>query len=89
MACGRDVVDFCNTWAGVRAGFMLWGGYCILLSHLIMLQLLYQRGHTLGLLLGLERLDERLNGGDDCAARGGGDGGTGRGFGGGLSIERL
>lgn len=66
VACGNDVVEFCNTWAGLRAGFILWGGYCILLSHLVMLQLLYQRGHTLGLLLGLQRLEERLDGDGDA-----------------------
>lgn len=63
VACGGDVVDFCNTWTSVRAGLVLWGGYCILLSHLLMLQLLYQRGNTLALLLGLQRFEENLDGG--------------------------
>lgn len=63
VACGEDVVSFCNTWVDVRASFLLWGCLCILLSHLLMLQLLHQRGHTLGLLMGLQRFEEKLNGG--------------------------
>ena len=62
VECGTQVVQFCNAWVKVKASYVLWGCLCILLSHLIMLQLLYRRNHSLRLLLALERFSEQLSG---------------------------
>jgi hypothetical protein len=55
VSCGGDVVSFCNNWEGLRVALVLWGAYCFLLSHLLMLLLTFQRGAVVYALLQLSR----------------------------------